>query len=616
VETYAFTPDGKTLVTASSDDGAVRLWDTTTGQQRARLSLPPETKLVQQMTFSPDGKVLAITGLDQVIRLWDAGTGKPRHVLRWPAEQGVSPVIAFGPDSKKLASWTNDFTVRLWDVGTGREVGSFVPSSDKAVRQLVFGPDDTTLVMVFDDGKAQLWDPAAGKKRRQFRAPGQSHWCHAAAISPDGKMVATGGLNDVCLWETATGQLRQRLTGYKRPILALAFSPDGLSLSTASDGGECRVWRVADGQELHGFQLPVQAVEDNPVRKLVFSRDGATLAWNHWRQHEWVRLTDVKTGKQVETLGQPAAALAAFAPDGKTVATPTEDGRLRLWETATGKEVCTFAGAPGKVEWLGFTADGKTLISVGKEVIFWDAGTGKEIRRRAAPQVTFDRRACALLPGGKILAVGEADYSRFPQRGCRVFLWDLEAARELRRFGGAGEGLNRFDTAHGMSVTSLAVSLDGKLLASAGRDDTVRLWDVGTGKELRRWGVEGQSNVVAFADGGKNLVAASAYFKAGSDAFRLVRWELVGGKERERWEGFSPGVVNIPALFSPDGRTLACAHQVDGLDLFQAHHGKVSLRLRTTQQELAMPIAFSPDGRLLASWHGNATVLIWDVSQR
>src|SRR5215471_2375562 len=73
----------------------------------------------------------------------------------------------------------------------------------------------------------------------------------------------------------------------------------------------------------------------------------------------------------------------------------------------------------------------------------------------------------------------------------------------------------------------------------------VRLWGVGTGKELRRWGVAGPSNVVAFADGGKSLVAASAYFKAGSDAFRLVRWELVGGKERERWEGFSPGVVNI-----------------------------------------------------------------------
>jgi WD40 repeat protein len=524
--------------------------------------------------------------------------------------------MSFSPDGKFLAiSWIDQF-VRLWDVGTGREVGSFVPSPDEAVRQLAFGPADTTLVMVFDDGKAQLWDPATGKKRGEFRDPGQGHWCHAAAVSPDGKMVATGGLNDVCLWETATGGLRQRLTGYQRPVLALAFSPDGLSLSTASDGGECRVWRVADGQELHRAQLPVKAAEANPVRKLTFSRDGATLAWNHWRQHEWVRLTDVKTGKQVETLGQPTAALAAFAPDGKTVATPTEDGRLRLWETATGKEVRTFAGEPGKVEWLGFTADGKTLISVGKEVIFWDAGTGKEVRRRAAPQVTFDRRACALVPGDKILAVGEADYSRRPQRGCRVFLWDLEAGRELRRFGGAGEGLNRFDTAHGMSVTSVAVSADGKLLASAGWDDTIRLWDVGTGKELRHWGVEGHSNVVAFADGGQSLVAASAYFKAGSDAFRLLRWELAAGKERDRWEGFSPGVVNTPALFSPDGRTLACAHRVDGLDLFQVQHGKVSLKLRTNQQEFTMPIAFSPDGRLLASWHGNSTVLIWDVSQR
>jgi RNA polymerase sigma factor (sigma-70 family) len=299
VETYAFTPDGKTLVTASSDDGAVHLWDTGTGQHRARFELPPEAKLVRQMIFSPNGKVLAITGQDQAIRLWDLG-GTPLHVLRWPAQQGDSPVIAFNPDGKKLASWTNDFTVRLWDVGTGGQVGSFVPAPDKAVRQLVYGRDNTALLMVFDDGKAQLWDPASGKKQREFHDPRYFHWCYAAAVSPDGKTVATGGISDVCLWESATGRLRERLTGYKpkTSVLALAFSPDGLSLSTASDGGECRVWRVADGKELHQFQLPVKAPEVNPVRKLVFSRDGATLAWNHWRQHEWIRLTDVKTGKE------------------------------------------------------------------------------------------------------------------------------------------------------------------------------------------------------------------------------------------------------------------------------------------------------------------------------
>jgi WD40 repeat protein len=602
VEGLAFAPDGKTLASVGQD-GALRLWDTTTGRPRARFTLPARQGRVQRLAFSPDGKVLAFTGLDQEIHLWDAATGKPLYDLRWPSRNGMSPNFAFTPDGTKLASWANDFTIRLWDVATGRQLSSFTPNPRRAVQVMAFAPDGTTLATVSDDRTARLWDTTKGQERQRFPATRDAFY--SLAVSPDGKTLATGSLHEVVLWETATGKERRRLAGYQRPVLALAFAPGGQSLSAAADDGDCRVWRVSDGQELQRVRLVDEPGVANPLTRLTLSGDGRTLAWVAWKQVNRIHLADVRTGKERLGGGQPSGGLATFAPDGKTVATPCEDGLLRLWQTASGKEVRAY-GPSGLVLWLGFAPDGKTLLTVGKEVVFWDTATGKEVRRGPAPKIRFETRACALAPGGKILAVGEANYSRSPiAPKCRVVLWDLKAGKELRACQGVHMG----------SVTSVAFSPDGKRLASAAGNDSVRLWEVATGQEIRRWPGEGHRGTVAFADGGKSLLASSAYFKGSEDTFRVVRWELATGQERDRWEGTSPGVVNFPALFDPEGRTLACVHLPEGLDLFQTYTGKATHRLRTGRRGMSLPVAFTPDGRVLASWHGDSTVLLWDAGR-
>jgi WD40 repeat protein len=603
VEAVALSPDGKTLASAGQD-GVLRLWDTTTAAERARFSLPGGNVRVQQLGFSPDGKVLAFTGLGQTVSLCDAATGKPLHTLKWPARNGIGPRFAFTPDGKQLLSWANDYAFRLWDVATGKQLRSFPAVRLRAVTHLIFAPDGKTLVAL--DPAVRLWDTIKGKEVEGFRVPAQQFY--SVAVSPDGKTVATGGLHEVRLWEVAGGKERGQLPGYSRPVLALAFSPDGKALSAASDDGDWRLWRVRDGRQLRQVRLVKDPGSANPIAKLSLSADGRLLAWTAWRQHNQAQLTDLETGKTWPSGTQPSGALAAFAPDGKTVATPCADGRVRLWETATGKVVRACAGEPGPVQWLGFSPDGKTLLALGKEVISWDTATGREVRRRPAPKLRFPSRVVALSPSGTHLAIGEVDHSRAIARpACRVFLWHLEADKEVPAL----------KELHADSVTSVAFSADGKRLASTGRDHVVRVWEVATGQEVRVvWAPEGHNSRVSFADGGQSLLAFSAYFKDGGEAFRVMRWDLATGKPRGGFEGTGAGLVNFLAVLAPAGDRLACVHQPGGVDVWQTGTGKLTHQLRSGERELAMPLAFSADGRLLATGHASSTVLLWDLSEK
>jgi WD40 repeat protein len=293
----------------------------------------------------------------------------------------------------------------------------------------------------------------------------------------------------------------------------------------------------------------------------------------------------------------------AFAPDGKTLASAGKDGRVRLGETATGREVRAFAGQPERVRLLGFCEGGKTLLALGGEVVLWDAATGKELRRRPVPPEHFDPRTWALSPARRQLALGEVESCKYPPKTeLRVLLWDLEGDRWPRACRGA----------HDSSVTALAFSPDGKRLASSGWDRTVCVWEAATGQEVarRRGDMDGGHRRIAFADDGKSVLVCSALERQEKPRFQVVRWEPATGKERVCLLGPSPGA----ALFCPRGRTLACVSQPDALDLWRTDTGKRT-RLRAGLEGFVMPIAFSPDGRVLATWHGEGTVFLWDVGK-
>ncbi|KAG8935564.1 hypothetical protein FRC00_010896 [Tulasnella sp. 408] len=479
----AFSPDGKTLASGSSD-GTIRLWDIAAGAPVGE-PLKGHTSFVLSVAFSPDGKTLASGSSDETIRLWDVAAGVPvGEPLKGHTDWVRS--VAFSPDGKTLASGSRDETIRLWDVAAGAPVGEPLKGHTSSVNSVVFSPDGKTLASGSDDQTIRLWDVAAGTPVGE-PLKGHTSWVYSVAFSPDGKTLASGSddqtirLWDVAagapvgeplkghtsltirLWDVAAGApVGEPLKGHTSSVNSVAFSPDGKTLASGSDDQTIRLWDVAAGvpvgEPLKGHTSSVNSV--------AFSPDGKTLASGS--DDQTIRLWDVAAGAPV---GEPlkghtsSVNSVAFSPDGKTLASGSDDQTIRLWDVAAGAPV----GEPlkGHTSWVhsvAFSPDGKTLASGSDDqtIRLWDIAAGTPVGEPLKGHTSWVH-SVAFSPDGKTLASGSSDQT--------IRLWDIAAGTPV------GEPLK----GHTSWVYSVAFSPDGKTLASGSDDQTIRLWDVAAG---------------------------------------------------------------------------------------------------------------------------------------
>ncbi|MFB6436620.1 TIR domain-containing protein [Streptomyces sp. NPDC056411] len=600
VFTAVFSPDGRTLATGDSGAG-VRLWDVASG--RLRTELPGHEGVCNRTQFSPDGTLLATGDNGGTVRVWDVASGRLRHAFT--GHTGRVYTLDFHPSGALLASGDTDGQVRLWDPVTGAQAGQ-PGRGGGAVYQVVFDADGTLLAAGDSDGAVRLWrvQPAAGSDRagRPDRAGEASAWSvsplrqqpadHRGSVwtcrfrprgglseTESGPLLVTAGNDGVVrLWDTTSGQGRRILRGHGRRITTLAFSADGGYLAASSNDGVVRLWEPATGRRLreltgHSDRLVSAVFSPSGAGGVLLgtsSNDGDVYLWNA-ATGEYQREIDAETDH---------VWAEAFSGDGELLATANDDDTVRLWYRSTGTHVTTLSDHRGRVRSIVFSADG-TRLSTGCDdrlVRLWDVPDGRllaelDAHRDRVYAVVFGAGgswlASASWDGEAIIWVDGRPQHRLRGHSGRLWTASAHPSRPLLATAGDDRIVRLWDcrtgeetgqlTGHTGRILATAFSPDGSMFASGGEDGTVRLWTV-----PEEGDPSPHATLIGVPGGWAALTPSGGYKYEGDIAGEF--WHVVGMCRFEPGEldGRLPGVRQLPLPAPLDDGTTAGGNATEG----------------------------------------------------
>jgi WD40 repeat protein len=288
----------------------------------------------------------------------------------------------------------------------------------------------------------------------------------SVAFSPDGTRIVSGSFDKtIIIWDAARGEKLQTLSGHRGNVYCVAFSPDSKRVVSGSRDKTIKVWYAGNGKELQTL-----SGHRGPVNSVAFSPDGNYIASGSW--DKTVRTWDATTGKQPQSSGrffggllrnfvsephQQSIYCVAFDPDGKRTVSGSGDNTIKIWESATGKELHTLRGHENWVYSVAFSPDGKSIVSGSwdKTIKIWSAGTGRlrhTLRGHEGYVISV-----AFSPDGKHIVSGSRDKT--------VKIWNVHG-KELQTL-----------TGHTGPVNSVIFSPDGKQIISGSGDNSIKIWE-------------------------------------------------------------------------------------------------------------------------------------------
>ncbi|MEC4814558.1 MAG: AAA-like domain-containing protein [Scytonema sp. PMC 1069.18] len=586
VQNVSFSPDGKILASASADN-TVKLWNVKDGILLR--SLEGHTSDVWSISFSPNGEILASTGNDGTVRLWNVKDYTQIKIIKGYNKSLSS--VNFSPNGKTLAVGALDGRVGIFNVDDGNLI-QIIDGHSEPVVSVNFSPDGTMIASSSLDGTLKLWNVSDGSLVRTLK--GHHDKLTMSNFSPDGKMLATASFDHtVKLWNVSNGALIRTLEGHIAPVNSVSFSPDGKAIASASEDGTVKVWNLAqpdiEPQTFRGH--------NGHVRHATFSPDGkilATASPDHTVRLWRIESIEPKTLKY----HQDRVLSISFSPDGKTLASASADKTIKLWNIAK-SQLKTLKGHNGDVRSVSFSPDGKTLASAADDntVKLWSVKDGSLVQTIQGHSKRLSR--VSFSPDGKILALTGDDEI--------VKLWNISNGTLLYTLKG-------YDNWHtGGRLTGISFSPDGKILASTSDEPAVKLWRVEDGslvKTLR--GHSDRLTSISFSTDGQFLASGSA-------DHTVKIWRVKDGVAVKTLKGHSNWVTDVsfspPRVASPQGigHTLASASFDSTIKLWNINHDTPEQTLKS-HRHMVTSISFSPDGKTLASASRDGTVKLWNIT--
>jgi WD40 repeat protein len=410
------------------------------------------------------------------------------------------------------------------------------------------------------------------------------------AFSPDGSRVATGSFDGTArFWNASTGKPFTEPLRHNGPVRAVSFSPDGSLLATGSLDGSVRIWHAGNGQLL-GWPL----LHLGDVTSVAFSSDGRLLASAsaNGSARVWNVSFESRGAARLLAHDSRVYSLAVSPKDARFLLTGSGDGSVRLWSWGTGELVMDPWRQNGEVICVALSHDAESFVygtcgAARNKIEFRSSASGAAL---GEPLTVRNLQVLALSPDGKRLATGEGNGT--------VQIWDISSERRT------GRALRYSTDRPRLAITALAFSADGKLLACGSADRTVHLWDVDTMQAHcpPLWH-DGAVDALAFSPDRKRLATVSRDLS-------IRFWDTSTGQHLP--QTIRPRAVVQGMAFSPDGKLLATASADGTARLWDIETGLLCGR-PFTHDAFATAVAFSPDGDQLATASFDKTARIWPL---